>query len=376
MLLQIFFWLLVAAVFYTYAGYPLLIYLLSRVCKKPVQPGNRGFDVSVIIAAYNEEAAIADKIERTLHQDYPGGKLEVIVASDGSTDRTDEIVRSYAGSGVKLCRYEGRRGKTYCQNETVAQSGGQIVVFTDATTEYDGDAVRHIVEPFADESVGCVCAELSYVPHRKGLAQVGESEGMYWRVEKKLREMESRFSSCMGASGALYAVRRSVYTPLHAGLISDFVEPLMVVMKGYRSVYHSAARCLDETAKSFKSEYDRKVRTILRGLNSLSAVKPLFNPFKYGIVALQLFSHKVLRWLMPVCLLLLLAVNALLLPGALYIALGLAQIAFYLLALAGFLIRVKPFSVAHYFVLLNAASLTALFQYLMGKNRVAWDTER
>ena len=376
MALEFLFWTLLFLIFYVYVGYPAVIFCLSRFIGKPVLLGDNLFDVSIIIAAYNEESSIAQKIEQSIDQQYPADRLEVIVNSDGSTDRTDQIVESYSSRGVILRRYEGRKGKTYCQNETVKTAKGEIIVFTDATSEYERETIRRIVEPFSDESVGCVCAELSYVAHYRGAKEVGKSEGMYWKIEKKLKAIESRLSSCLGASGALYAMRKSAYTPLAAELISDFVEPLGGLKKGLRTVYHSPAKCYDQTAKSFRTEFHRKVRTILRALNSLPAVKSLFNPFKHGIVAFQLFSHKLLRWLMPVLMLALFGVNLFLFPGNLYAVLFVVQMAFYLLALIGIAVKAKPFSIAHYFCLVNAASLIAIAQCLMGKNRVVWDTER
>ena len=209
---QIIFWLAIAALFYTYAGYPLLVYLLSRLSPKKIKRAAFEPNVTILITAYNEEKAIRAKLENTSQIDYPPEKLEILVASDGSTDKTDEIVREFAAKDVKLFRQEGRVGKTITQNNAVEKCSGEIILFSDATTNYKTDVLREILPNFADETIGCVAGKLIYVD--ESASNVGKGARSYWNYETFLKQSESSACSLIGASGCLYAVRRSAYQPL------------------------------------------------------------------------------------------------------------------------------------------------------------------
>lgn len=375
---KILFWFAVLTLFYIYFGYPFLLYLLSLFRRSRVRTDETYQPtVSLIIAAYNEEAVIGEKIETSLKLDYPKDKLEIIVFSDASTDRSDEIVKSYADRGVKLLRIEGHKGKTFCQNEAVKIAKGEIIVFSDANSMYEPDAIRKLVRNFADRRVGCVSGELRYSGGRESV----EGERGYWRYEQLLKRQESKLSSLIGANGALYAVRKKLYAPLQADAISDFVEPLKVVQKGYRVLYEPKAVAWEATAEGPEKEFRRRVRIVTRSVHSLlgdRSLLGLLNPLRYGIFSIQLWSHKVLRWLSGVFLLLALALNIPLLGHGMVTMAG--QVAFYLLAFWGLLYEVglkrrapKLPHITYYFCFSCYAMLKGVFEGLRGRALATWE---
>ena len=210
---QIVFWLATAALFYTYFGYPLFVYLYSLAFPKSIAKSDFEPTVTILITAYNEEKAIRSKLENTFQIEYPKDKLEILVASDGSSDRTDEIVKEFAGQSVKLFRQEGRKGKTYTQNKAVEKATGEIIIFSDATTDYQPNVLREILPNFADETIGCVAGKLIYVDEAE--TDVGKGAKSYWNYETFIKESESRACSLIGASGCLYSVRKSAYQPMY-----------------------------------------------------------------------------------------------------------------------------------------------------------------
>ena len=268
-----------------------MIFLLARFFPKIISRNipDRLPSVSIIIAAYNEEKIIKEKLQNTCTLDYPKDLLEIMVVSDGSTDRTDHIVQEFQPQGVQLIRVEGRKGKTECQNQAVKRATGEIIIFSDANSIYDPMSVRYIVENFSDPTVGVVCGELRYQEEGK------TNEGVYWKMERKLKEYESTFLSCLGANGAMYALRRSEYVPLPADTMSDFIEPFMVYRNGYRSIYDERAFCVEEKI-NYHDEFKRKQRVVLRALQSLYIIGEFLNPFRYGWYSIMLWSHKLLRW--------------------------------------------------------------------------------
>lgn len=383
------FWGSLAAVAWTYAGYPLLLLALARLRPRTrrAQPQSRSapFEptVTVIISAYNEEKAIRQKLETTLALDYPSEKLEVIVASDSSTDRTHEIVSGLAPR-VRLVALSERGGKTAAQNLAAAAAGGEVLIFTDATTVLNRDSVRRLVACLADPRVGCVGAELDYVS--EGGSAVGQGGGLYWRYEKRVKELEAEVSTLIGVSGCLYAVRASTYRPIEPDLISDFVIAGDVFQRGFITVYGGGAVSSEKTHEETGEEFEMRVRVIIRTINALVRRARLLNPFRYGFFSFQLFSHKVLRYLVPELLLTILASGLwLALRGEtaapLYRALTVVQLALYLTAAVGWL-RQKlglPLPLVHipfYFLVVNFAALWALVLYLRGERKVTWTTVR
>ncbi len=273
--LKIVFWLSVVALFYTYIGYGLLLVIVSKVAGRGVNREALTPHFTVIITAYNEERDLQAKIQNTLALDYPRDKLEIIVASDCSSDRTDEIVRSFAEQGVRLHRQFQRLGKTAAQNAAVELSHGEIILFSDATTLYQPDVLRVIGPNFADASVGCVAGQLIYVdPSNSG---IGRGAVSYWNYEVFLKRHESRACSLIGASGCLYAVRRSAYIPLYESACSDFIIATKMVEQGLRAIYEPQAICTEETNSRAEKELRMRVRVITQTYNDLWRHRGMMN---------------------------------------------------------------------------------------------------
>lgn len=378
------FWFFIAIVFYTYFGYPIvLIYCawVKQLLKKNEQTTLQDSTlplITVVIAAYNEEKHITKKIQDTLNLSYPKEKRDILVFSDASSDRTDEIVRSFEKEGVRLLRIEGRKGKTYCQNKAVEEAKGDIIVFTDATSILQENSLLKIVQPFKDTQVGCVGGALQYAPHYGATDNIGENEGMYGKFEHFIKKKESECLSVIGVSGAFYAVRKEAYVSLPDYVISDLIEPLIVRKYGYKSVYQPSAVCVDYTASSHGNEFHRKIRTILRGMNGLFWAKQLMNPLRHPIVSWQIFSHKTLRWSAPYILLILFFVHAgivLVGGGTLYTVLFYFHIGIYIGAVVGCKSSLRIFRVMYYVMMLNVAAFIASIQFLRGKNMIVWETK-
>src|SRR2546423_1729256 len=331
---QILFWSSVAALLYTYLGYPLLVWLVGCLRPRAVHRAEIRPSVSVIITAYNEERDLAAKLENTLALDYPRELMEIIVASDCSTDRTDEIAREFSARGVKLARQPQRLGKTAAQNAAVKEAAGEIIVFSDATSQYEADVLQAIVPNFADASIGCVAGRLIYVDSSD--SQVGRGAQSYWGYESFLRQHESRVCSLIGASGCLYAVRRSAYVPLYPEACSDFIIATKMVEQGLRAVYEPRAVCMEETNRQADKELRMRVRVITQTLSDLWRHRAMMNPFRSGFYAVELLSHKVMRYLVSLFLIVTLISSITLAPRSIFYALlALSQILFYALAFVG-----------------------------------------
>ena len=377
---QIIFIVSVAALFYTYVGYPLLVYLFGRLRPKFVKRSDFEPQVTILITAYNEEKAIREKLENTLLIDYPPEKLEILVASDGSTDKTDEIVKEFSGRGVKLFRQEGRKGKTYTQNKAVEQASGEIILFSDATTAYVPNVLSEMLPNFADDSVGCVAGKLVYVDD--SASSVGKGAQSYWNYETFLKKAESRACSLIGASGCLYAVRKSAYQPMYAEACSDFLICTVVYRQGLRSIYEPNAVCSEATNQKTDKEMRMRVRVIAQTYTDLWRNREMLNPLRSGFYAVQLFSHKVMRYSVPVFLILIfLSTLALTFRSGFYEAIFLLQIAFYLTALVGWIlekskIKIGVFAIPLYFVLTNLASAVAFYKFLHGEKYERWEPIR
>ena len=373
-------WLSAAALFYTYAGYPLLLSLVSTLRPRKVRAGEFEPTVSIIITAYNEERALRAKLENTLTLDYPHELLEIIVASDCSTDRTDEIARKFAARGVRLCRQPQRSGKTAAQNAAVEQARGEIILFSDATSFYQPNVVRALMPNFADQTVGCVAGRLIYVDPSE--SRVGRGARSYWNYETFLKKHESRACSLMGASGCLYAVRRSAYVPLDHEACSDFIIATKMVEQGLRAVYEPNAICTEETNRRADKEMKMRVRVIAQTFTDLWRHRAMLNPFRSGFYAVQLLSHKVMRYFVPFFLMAIFAASAILTPGFLiYRIMFAAQLAGYACAALAWAldragIRSRLLVLPQYFVLANVASLIALYKFLRGERFASWEPIR
>ena len=380
-LFEILFWVGVLAAFYTYVGYPLIVFIASLIAPRKVNRVDSVFPlVTVIITAYNEERDLAAKIENTLALDYPKDKMEILVASDCSTDGTESIVRSFADRGVRLHRQTQRHGKTAAQNAAVELARGEILLFSDATTLYNADVLRVMVPNFADAEIGCVAGRLIYV--NPTASSVGQGARSYWGYETFLKRHESRFSSLIGVSGCLYAVRRSAYIPLNPEACSDFIIATKMIEQGLRTIYEPNALCTEETNDRSNRELPMRVRVIAQTYTDLWRHRGMMNPLRTGFYAFQLLSHKVMRYLMPTFLIAILIASAVLArDSTFYLVMLAGQLAFYSLALAGWLLeragkRSKLLALPHYFVLANLASLLAFNKFLRGERYAYWETAR
>jgi cellulose synthase/poly-beta-1,6-N-acetylglucosamine synthase-like glycosyltransferase len=376
---EIFFWLSLGVLLYVYIGYPLFLLCLSTFFRKPrPMPGYTPF-LSVLIAAYNEEGGIRKKIEQTLDLDYPPDKLEILVLSDGSTDRTDEIIQSFNEPRVRLLHVGGRKGKTNAQNEGIRHARGEVLVFSDATTIYHSQALRYLACNYLDTGVGAVSGCYQYFDPQ-GSSPTGLGTMAFWNYENYIKRVQSAIRTISGCCGCIYSVRREAYTPLAAEVISDLVQPLHVIRKGYRVVFEDRALAYEETTQSTSEEFSMRVRVVTRGIRGLLSVPALLKPWKFGWVSFQLWSHKISRWLVPFFLLGLFGGNLLLWGSPFYRWFLVIQAAFYALTVFSLLVPVqrlwKPLGIPLYFCTLNAAALFSVIEVLRGKKYVVWQTVR
>src|SRR5262245_31293981 len=377
---QVVFIAALAMMAFIYAGYPALMFVISLMLKRPVRRDDITPRVSVIIAAYNEERNIAAKLKNTLALDYPRDRMEIIVASDCSTDRTDEIVRSFSAQGVIPYRQPERFGKTVAQNRAVKISSGEILVFSDATTMYKPDAMRKIVRDFADPEVGCVAGQLIYVDASS--SAVGKGCRSYWGYEKFLKRCESEVGSLVGVSGCMYAVRRICHARLANDMIDDFVIATEIHLQGLRTVYEPEAVAVEDTNRRAKDEFRMRVRVIKQTLSALARYRRELNPFEHKLFAVQMISHKAMRYAVPFLL-----IAAFIASGWASGSVGWLRFAFLLqlflygAALAGFVgerqkVKLGPLAIPYYFALVNVASLVAFLKALYGETYIVWEPVR
>ncbi len=385
-MLAILFWLAVGVILHTYVIYPLILIALDAIGQargawaylggdeRRRPPAQLGLpNVSVLVAAYNEQECIGHRIENLLAQDYPADKLEVLIGSDASSDETDAIVQRYAARGVKLSRAE-RCGKAGVLSRLVALAKGDVLVMTDANTEFERDAIRRLVQPLRDEHVGLVCGRLRL--HSPAGAPV--AEGAYWKLESLLKLYESRRGCVMGANGGIYAVRKQLFPPLPAGtVVDDFVAALRVLESGYKVCYEPEAVGHEEAAPDHSGEYRRRVRIAAGCFRALSYHRDLLSP-RHGFTAFALWSHKVLRWFVPHAMLVALLANLFLARGSTFFSVTLlAQCVAYALAALSLLgmtprhVRAVADAAAH-FVEMNAALLVGFFNYSRGAQGQTW----
>jgi poly-beta-1,6-N-acetyl-D-glucosamine synthase len=366
------FWFAAAVVGYSYLGYPVWLWLRCRWSPRPVRRGFATPPVSVVMVVRNEEAVMARKLDNLLTLEYPQGKIDVVVVSDGSTDRTPAILAEFAqDSRVRTLMKPISQGKAAGINDGIRLATGEVLLFTDARQLIESKALRVLIENFADSDVGAASGELMLGDPTKG--ETGKGMGLYWRIEKKIREWESASGSVAGATGAIYCARRELLDPLPDGtVLDDVLLPMQVVRKGYRVIFDSRARAWDSPDLGSGREFSRKVRT-LSGNYQLLQVAPWVLSSENKI-RFELISHKLSRLAVPFALLALL-VASLFLPQSFYRVALVAQLAFYglsLAALAG--MKIGPLSriadPARTFVILNCAAAVAFVNFVSGRKTV------
>ena len=375
------FWLSAGTIAATYVGFPALLLVRGRVVRRPVAAADITPDVSLVIAAHDEELSIGDKLDNVLALDYPADRIQVLIASDGSTDGTNAIVAAYADRGIRLLALP-RVGKAAALNAALAEATGEIVVFSDANSMFVPEAIRAIVRPFADPAVGGVAGDQRY--DRGGASgAMAEGERGYWDLDRMLKLAESASGSVTSATGAIYAVRRALIQPVMDGVTDDFYTSTAVLTAGRRLVFAEDAAAHEPVASSGGVEYGRKVRVMTRGLRGVLARRSLLDPRVHGFYSIQLLWHKLLRRLM-VFPLLAVAISSPILwgRGRLYRLATVSQAAFYVLAGAGIALRGRPESRARYlalpayFCLVNMAALQATLNILRGRRIDRWEPMR
>ncbi len=363
------FWACFALTAYAYVGYAAWLLVVVRMRRRPVQRTAITPSISIVIAARNEATNLAMKLENLRALDYPADLMQVVIASDGSTDATETLLRS-AGPSVVPVILKDSGGKAAALNAAVQQTSGEILLFLDARQRVDPSAARQLVACFADPDVGAVSGELLLE------SDTGESAdnalGLYWKIEKMIRKLESESGSVVGVTGAIYAIRHNLYREIPAGTILDDVfVPMHVAQQGKRVIFEPTAIARDRIFKEKGKEFSRKVRTLTGNYQLLRLAPWLLSPA--NPLLFRFISHKMLRLLVPVFLATM-VVTSLLAQGPVYRLLFWAQVLFYLLALAGSVVpaakRLKPVAIANTFVMLNAAAALALYNFVAGRKRL------
>ncbi len=379
----IFFIVLLLLLFYTYSGYFLLLKIISFFRSNPVQKGEYLPEAILLIPVYNGEKVIRSKLENCIQLDYPKDRLRIMVISDSSVDKTEEIVQLFNDKRIKLLRSEKRGGKTRALNFALKDVQTELVFLTDASTFLSENSLRNIARNFADPNVGCVSGEDRSISAFSGKSESGE--GLYVGLEMKLRRLESRIGNLTGMSGCLYAIRRELVNEIPNDLIDDFYLPLQVVKKGKRLVSEPEATAFVTKVSDFKEEFRRRRRTTLGGLEVFFSELSLLNPFKYGIFSLELLSHKLLRWLTPFLLLLLFLTNIFLLHTHFIFRLAfLFELITVFIALIHWLFLNNKksegifsyFESIFYFYLVSLALLLSWVKFISGKREIIWEPSR
>jgi len=390
MILIITFWVLLFVLFYTYAGYAILLYLLLKL-KKIVgskehleQDFEFEPDVCLFVTAYNESDFVRQKVENSFSLDYPKSKIQYLWITDGSNDGTPDLLKIY--KQLEIHHQPERRGKMHAMNRGVKFVKAPLIIFSDTNTILSKQAIREIVHCFADKKVGCVAGEKRIV-EKVADAAAGAGEGLYWKMESWVKNMDAELNSAVGAVGELFAIRTELFEDVEPDtLLDDFMISLRIAQRGYKIAYSPKAYAEETASLNVGEELKRKIRIAAGGIQTIFRLKGLLNPFKYGLLSWQYFSHKVLRWtLAPISLFLFLPVNLLisitqnnwLNPGFYAVVLYLQLVCYLLAAVGWFLenkkIRFKILFIPYYFVFINFTSIRGIFRYFKGKQSVAWE---
>ena len=363
----------------SYVFYPMIIWVLGKMLPIEVKKRDIYPDISIIISAYNEEKNIERKLENTLALEYPKNKIEILVGSDGSTDETAGIVKKYADQGVILFDFEINRGKTAVQNDLADKSQAKILIFTDAASFLPSDAIEKMVRNFSDNRIGCVAGRMRFVNTDTNLTT--QSQGLYWRYEVTIREMESRIGSLIGVDGPLYAVRRDCYVSLGHHVISDLMTPLIVLEQGRKVILEPEALVDEDPTTRTEHEISTRRRIVLRGLVGISTYMVLLNPKRHPVLSFQIFFHKILRWFVGP-LVILNGLACLALTGHWFFKFFLTMyILFFVAAALGWIaerlgVKVSVLTVPYYFSLVNFAATMGIIDFFRKKQAVSWKPVR
>ncbi len=368
------FWLSTLFLFYTYIGYPLLMFLWAKFRPNPIKSDSIEPAVTVVISAFNEQDRIVARIENILEQNYPTDKLDIIVVSDGSTDDTIENLNKINSDRVTVISLKQNVGKSIAVSRGVSEATGEFIVFADVRQRFSADAVRSLIEPFADQKMGATTGEL--ILESSGADHEPEGVGLYWKYEKMIRDSESIVDSMVGATGAIYAIRRSLYEPLPAGIIlDDVLTPVRIAKQDYRVCMVRDAIAYDTLSESHAEEFSRKVRTLAGNFQLMQAAPWINNPFQNRLF-FQWISHKVFRLFSPYAMILLL-ISSFLIGKPLYSFIGLLQLVVYAAAIAGLIAmaqgkKVKLVGTASSFLMLNITAVVGLYSILTGQTASLW----
>lgn len=378
------FWLGIGLVFYTYLGYGIVIGVLVKIKDKFASNKNNIASqdlptVAFVVAAYNEEDYIREKVANTLALDYPKEQLDIVFVTDGSSDQTPDILRTY--EGIQVLHEGARKGKIHAMHRAMGFVKADIVIFSDANTELNPDALQQIVKHYQDPKVGAVAGEKRIKVLEKDAAN-GAGEGIYWRYESWLKKMDSAFYSVVGAAGELFSVRTSLYerVPENA-ILDDFMLSMRIAQKGYRVRYEPQAQAWETPSSSVKEEFKRKIRICAGGIQSILWLLPLLNIFRFGWLSFQYISHRVLRWtLTPIALVSIFFLNLWLAIQTLqfYQLILALQVVFYLAALLGWWLqtqklKLKVLFVPYYFVVMNLSVFLGFWRFIKGRQSVVWE---
>lgn len=386
------FWTSIGIIIYAYLGYPLVLAIISIFYRKRAyfNPENTNFKISILISAYNEVANIEKKILNALRSNYPRKIKEIIVISDGSDDGTNEIVKKYEDHGVILHYYPGRIGKTACLNKTIPKTDSEILIFTDANSYLEENAIKRMVSYFNDQTIGFVTGYTRYKSDKESKGEDNPetiSINLYTRLENITKILESKIGSCVGADGAIFAIRKELYSPLSSEDINDFVIPLKIIRKGRRGVFDVNSYCMEKSAGNSSGEFDRQVRITARTLRAIFKNSDLINPFRYPLFSFLLISHKVTKFYVPIFMALALLLNSIIafinFPSLFYTLLLIIHLSVYIFAFSYNRFKFSRLTIirtagAYFnnFFMVNLAIAYGWIQYFQGNTFTAWKPKR
>jgi cellulose synthase/poly-beta-1,6-N-acetylglucosamine synthase-like glycosyltransferase len=382
--LKLLFWFCLLLLFYAYLGYPLFLGVLSVFRRKDADKGDGTPFISIILSVYNEERVIFKKIQNFKELDYPPSKCELIIVSDGSSDRTNDIARNEVGDRVKLVVQSEREGKTSALNLGTSRARGDLLIFTDANTMLEKDALKILARSFGDPRVGCVSGFVKYIKAGSDRHIPVEVGGLYSRYERWVKKLESRVAGIVGADGALYAIRKNIFTPLETKIINDLVHPIESILKGYKAISDSEVTAFEETTGTFQQEYNRQARMVGQAFYVFFSQIQLLIKNRKFLYALQFTSHKLLRWFtVPLMIVLYLSSIFIVGSGPVYTGCFYLQSIFYGAVLIGFLsdsgmFKRLPavFDFPYYFFLGNLAAMVGFYRFLRGDAQITWRVQR